>query len=52
MPDGNGFLDYSTREGQKIFDNVTANLYDDKVKFDGSSKDLLMFKTKLLRLVD
>ena len=47
LPNNAGFIDYSTREGQKLYETATAPLWTDK-KFDGSSGDLSMLKAKLM----
>ena len=41
-------INYATREGQKMYEIATAPLWSDDKKFDGNSKDLAIFKKKLM----
>ena len=46
LPQASGFIDYATREGQKLYSAVTAPLSDDE-KFDGKGENIPLFKESL-----
>ena len=43
LPQAAGFIDYATREGQKLYSVATA-LLDDDENFDGKGDNLVLFK--------
>ena len=46
LPQASGFIDYATREGQKLYSAATAPLNEDE-KFDGKGENISLFKESL-----